>query len=422
MSAGVSVPAWLDPDDDRTARAAWSRLAEPGDAAAGRVVGALGAGPALLALVERPGELSLHLKDARAVAGWRVRLPQADPLRDLATVRRFGGSLVVPGDEDWPVGLGALGEREPFALWVRGPLAVAVAARRAVSVVGCRACSGYGEWVAAEFGAGCADRGVAVVSGAAYGIDACAHRGALSAGGATVAVLACGVDRPYPRGNEELIERIAALGAVVSEVPPGSSPTRWRFVTRNRLIAALAAVTVVVEAGWRSGASITAREASDLGREVAAVPGPVTSATSAGCHRLLREGAVCVTDVAEVLELLEPIGADLGEPAAARRPVAAAVHDGLDPLDLRVLDALPLHAAVDVARLGPTAGLDRATLLAALARLELRGLAVHAGSAWRRALEKPPKTLLGDRPPRPRRRSDTADRGAGGIERLFDSS
>lgn len=405
MTTGDRRPAWLDPDDDRTARAAWTRLAEPGDRAAARVVAALGAGPALLALIERPGELSLYLRDARAVAGWRVRLAQADPLRDLATVRRFGGGLVVPGDPDWPVGLTALGEREPLALWARGPLHLAAAVQQAVSVVGCRACSGYGQWVAAEFGSGCADRGVTVVSGAAYGIDAHAHRGALAAGGATVAVLACGVDRPYPRGNEELIERIAGLGLVVSEIPPGSSPTRWRFVTRNRLIAALSGVTVVVEAAWRSGASITAREAAELGREVGAVPGPVTSATSAGCHRLLREGAVCVTDVGEVLELLGPIGA--GNPTAP--PSApAAVQDGLDPVDLRVLDALPLHSPVPVERLAPTAGLDRGSVLAALARLELRGLAVTAGASgsgsgarWRRAAARSPERLLGPTTSRP---------------------
>ena len=230
------VPAWLDPRDDRVARAAWTRLAEPGDAAAGRVVSALGAGPALLAVVERPEELSLYLKDARSVAGWRVRLGQAQPLRDLETVARFGGSLVIPSDPDWPPGLAALGEREPFALWVRGPASPAVPVGRTVALVGCRASSGYGDWVAAEFAAACADRGVTVVSGAAYGIDAQAHRGALAAGGPTTAVLACGVDRPYPRGNEDLIERIAGSGAVLSEVPPGSSPTRWRFVTRNRLI------------------------------------------------------------------------------------------------------------------------------------------------------------------------------------------
>ena len=384
------VPAWLDPRDDRVARAAWTRLAEPGDAAAGRVVSALGAGPALLAVVERPEELSLYLKDARSVAGWRVRLGQAQPLRDLETVARFGGSLVIPSDPDWPPGLAALGEREPFALWVRGPASPAVPVGRTVALVGCRASSGYGDWVAAEFAAACADRGVTVVSGAAYGIDAQAHRGALAAGGPTTAVLACGVDRPYPRGNEDLIERIAGSGAVLSEVPPGSSPTRWRFVTRNRLIAALAGVTVVVEAGWRSGSSITAREANDLGRPVAAVPGQVTSATSAGCHRLLREGAVCVTDAAEVMELLAPVGVD----PAPRRVARPAVHDGLDPADLRVLDALPLRRPVDLERLAPTAGVAPETLRAALARLELAGLAVRVGPAWRRAPAPRPERLL----------------------------
>lgn len=407
IGAGA-VPCWLDPDDERTARAAWTRLAEPGDAAAALVVRALGAAGALLALVARPADLSVHLGDGRAVAGWRVRLAQADPVRDLATVRRFGGSLLIPGDHDWPGGLAALGDREPLALWVRGPLPLATATERAVALVGCRACSGYGEWVAAELAAGCVDRGVTVVSGAAYGIDACAHRGALAVGGPTVAVLACGVDRPYPRGNSELIERIVAAGAVVSEVAPGSSPTRWRFVTRNRLIAALGAVTVVVEAGWRSGASITAREANELGRAVAAVPGPVTAATSAGCHRLLREGAVCVTDAEEVLELMGPIGAQ-----PARSPVVrAAAHDGLDPLDLRVFDALPVRTAVELDRLLPTAGLEAATLRAALARLELRGLAEQVGLAWRRAPLKRPERLLGSRPPRARpggaSRSDSA--------------
>jgi DNA processing protein len=394
----LGVPDWFDPRDERVARAAWTRLAEPGDAPAARAIAALGAGPALLALVERPEELSVQLQDARPVARWRVRLSQTNPVRDLVTVGRFGGALLIPSDPAWPSGLAALGEREPLALWARGPLPPVVAVERAVALVGCRASSGYGDWVAAELAAGCADRGVTVVSGAAYGIDASAHRGALAAGGPTVAVLACGVDRPYPRGNEDLIERIAAEGTVVSEVPPGSSPTRWRFVTRNRLIAALAAATVVVEAGWRSGASITAREANELGRAVAAVPGQVTSATSAGCHRLLREGAVCVTDVAEVMELLAPIGFESALPPA----VAAAVHDGLAPDDLRVLDALPLQRPVELGRLIPTAGLDAATLRASLARLELQGLAVAVGSAWRRAPVRHPERLLGDRPSRSR--------------------
>jgi DNA processing protein len=382
MSLVETVPAWFDPDDDRTARAAWTRLAEPGDAAAGRVVRALGAGPALLALVERPGRLTQHLRDGRAVGGWQVRLPQADPVRDLATVGRFGGELLVPGDAQWPVGLGALGEREPLALWMRGPLPLAASVQRAVALVGSRASTGYGEWAAAEFAAGCADRDVTVVSGAAYGIDACAHRAALAVEGPTIAVLACGVDRAYPSGNDRLIARIAEAGALVSEVPPGSSPTRWRFVTRNRVIAALCGATVVIEAGWRSGALITANEAADLGREVGAVPGSVSSAASAGCHRLLRQGAVCVTDVGEVLELLGPLDAAV---AAAERSVPVALHDGLDAVDLRVLDALPVRRGVGLDRLAVTAGLAMAALPAALTRLEVRALAERDGSGWRRA-------------------------------------
>jgi len=169
-------------------------------------------------------------------------------------------------------------------------------------------------------------------------------------------------------------------GLVVSEVPPGSAPSRWRFVQRNRLIAALSQATVVVEAGWRSGASITAGEALRLGRDAAAVPGPVTSAGSAGCHRLLREGAVCVTDAAEIAELLAPVGA---EPAPERAGVPAE-HDGLDPLDLRVFDALPARSVVDVDKLAATAGIARGAVMAALGRLQLRGLAVVGNGRWRR--------------------------------------
>jgi DNA processing protein len=265
---------------------------------------------------------------------------------------------------------------------VRGPHDLGAASSRAVAVVGARASTEYGETLATEIGFGCAEQGVAVVSGAAYGIDAAAHIGALRADGLTVAVLACGVDRSYPQGNGALLDRIALDGLIVSEVPPGSSPTRNRFVHRNRLIAALASATVVVEAGWRSGASITAREAVDLGRPVGAVPGPVTSAASIGCHRLLREGAVCVTAVADVLELVDPIGAD--DPP--RRPRAArAIHDDLPEGDVRVLDALPLGRPVPESRLLNSAGLDRATVAASLGRLELLGLAERGPAGWRRA-------------------------------------
>jgi DNA processing protein len=220
-----------------------------------------------------------------------------------------------------------------------------------------------------------------VISGAAYGIDAAAHRGALAAGGVTIAVLACGVERAYPRGHDQLLERIAQEGVVVSEVPPGSAPTRWRFVKRNRLIAAMSSATVVVEAGVRSGAGITAREAANLGRHVGAVPGPVTSASSAGAHELLRQGAVCITGAGDVAELLAPMGEQLALPVRGdERP-----HDGLSEPDARVYEALPLRRGAPLASIASVAGLDDATVAAALGRLELLGLARHDPAGWRRA-------------------------------------
>jgi len=358
----------FDPEDPVLARVAWSRICEPGDADAYQLVAAAGPVAALRAA----------LNGTAGCRRWRVRLPDADPVRDLATLGRFGGRLLVPGAPEWPAALDDLGAWAPFCLWVRGPLQAAAACRRSVAVVGSRAATGYGEHLAALIGAGCAERGFTVVSGAAYGIDGAAHRGSLSGGGPTLAVLACGVDRSYPRGHERLIERIAADGLVLSEVPPGSAPTRWRFVERNRLIAAMSRATVVVEATWRSGALVTAHRAGELGRPVGAVPGLVTAPTSAGCHRLLREGvATCVTDAAEVVELAAPIGEFL-DPAAP---------DGefrLPPDDRRVLDSLPVRRAAALASLSRVAGLEQATVASALGRLELQGLAVREPAGWRR--------------------------------------
>jgi DNA processing protein len=359
----------FDLADERLALAAWSRLAEPGDVQARRLVARMGPGPALAQVLA--GESTKR---------WRTRVPDLAPERDLATLARFGGRLVVPGDDEWPSGVDALGDEAPFCLWVRGPLNLAQACFRAAAVVGARAATAYGERVARDLADGCAERGITVVSGAAFGIDGAAHRGALAAAGPTVAVLACGPDRIYPQGHAELIARIAEVGAVVTEVPPGSSPTRWRFIERNRLIAALAGVTVVVEAAHRSGAMGTAARAEKLSRPVGAVPGPVTSPLSYGTHRLLRDGAVCVTSAEEVAELAGRMGEFL--PVPVEPP--AAVHDGLDPVDLRVFDALPLRRGVDVRAVARGAGLDEGAVMAALGRLELRRLAAREGSAWRR--------------------------------------
>lgn len=363
------------------ARAVWSGLIEPGDGVAGALIELLGPVEAL-ALVERtaagrPVDLPVlasaaRERLARAIEGWAQRLEPGAAETQLRWLDRAGGRLVVPGSAHWPAGLDDLGPARPICLWVRGDADPG----RAVAVVGARASSAYGEHVTADLVGGLVDAGVAVVSGGAYGIDAVAHRAALAGDGRTLAVLAGGVDRPYPAGNARLLDAVAGAGGVLAEVPPGRTPTRHRFLQRNRLIAALAVVTVVVEAAWRSGALSTAGHAAALLRPVAAVPGPVTSASSAGCHRLIREGAVCVTDAAEVLELLD------GTPVAP--PDAATVTDGLGPHERIVYDALPVRDALAAEQLPRRTGLATPDVLAALGALELAGAVRSDGLRWRR--------------------------------------
>jgi DNA processing protein len=288
---------------------------------------------------------------------------------------------VVPGDEEWPVALDDLGDRAPLCLWVAGEAMLSDAVRRAVAVVGARASSQYGEVVAADLASGLGDRGWTVVSGGAFGIDAAAHRGALAVDSPTVAVLACGVDVAYPRAHEGLLRAVRAVGCVVSELPPGSHPTRLRFLDRNRVIAALGRGTVVVEAATRSGALNTAGHADQLSRVVMAVPGPVTSASSAGCHLLLRTlGASLVTSAADVVDLVAPVGEAPSE--AERGPDRP--HDGLDPVTLRVLEALPLRRRAAPDSVGRVAGLDAPTVLRALGLLAALGLAESHEGRWRR--------------------------------------
>lgn len=362
-------PLRFDPDDDLLARVAWSRLAEPGDTKIAALIEHVGPSAALHALVSR---------DVPWMARYLARLVDLDPHRDLAGLRGLAARVVRPGDAEWPVGLSQL-EAPPPCLWVRGPVPLDLLARRSVAVVGARASTAYGEHVAGEIACGAAERGFVVVSGLAYGIDAAAHRAAM-VGGLSVAFLAGGVDRAYPQGNDALMRALAASGAVASEVPPGSAPTRSRFLQRNRLIAAVSNGTIVVEAALRSGALNTARTAAALGRPVGAVPGPVTSASSAGCHELVRDGrATLVTDAAEVADLVGRVGDDAAPPGERRAdPV-----DDLDPITLRVLDALPVRAGRPVDRLCAVAGLDPQTVQSALGRLTLLGLAERHGQGWR---------------------------------------
>lgn len=401
-----SAPGWVD--DDRLAAAAWSRLVEAEDAVGAAVLHALGAVEAVrhvvtgTALPGSPGPGRARLE--AALHRWRVRLPDLDPERDVRAVQRLGGRVVLPSDPEWPPGLDDLGIERPACLWARGPLRLGPALARSVAMVGSRASTPYGETVAADLGADLASQGAGVVSGAAFGIDAAGHRGALSAAGTTVAVLACGVDRAYPLAHARLLERIAEEGLVVSEQAPGSAPMRHRFLSRNRLIAAMSGATVVVEAAWRSGALSTAMRAAGLGRPLGAVPGPVTSATSAGCHRLLREvGATCVTQAADVLELLVPLGqAPAGEPVVPPRE-----HDELDPELQRVLEALPLRVGRPVESVARVAGLAPVAVISALGRLAALDLAERVtaedGHRWRRRPPSRPRAL---EPRRPRTGTD----------------
>lgn len=390
------------------ARAALSRLFEPSDAVGLALVAVVGPEDALRIARHgiRPGtDVGRRVCEALGVepgrsnplddglARWAPRLRDLAPERDLATLERLGGHLVVPEEDDWPDALDDLQGTAPLCLWVRGKGRIPDAVRLA-ALVGSRDSTSYGASVSTDLASGLVSRGHTVVSGGAYGIDAQAHRAALATSGAgsdgdagppTIAVLACGVDRYYPAGNEELLRTIMERGLLISEVPPGSSPTRWRFLQRNRIIAALCAVTVVVEARWRSGALNTAHHAAGLGRPVGAVPGSVHSANSAGCHRLLRDGtAICVTDVDDVVELAGPLGS---EPLGDQAKTGAAPgrdHDGLTVPDLLLLDGLPVRASTTVDKLTQVAGLSAREVISGLARLELAGLAHRTNAGWRR--------------------------------------
>ena len=356
------------------ARLALSRLAEPGDEELGHLVDALGAERVLEQV--HAGRLQ-----SRRLALYLARLPALDVEADLAMATAVGARVVVPGSPEWPTALDDLGARRPVALWVRGAGDLAQLGRRAVSVVGARACTAYGEHVAAGIGAGLGDRGWTVVSGAAFGVDAAAHRGTLAVEGATVAVLACGIDLVYPGAHDSLLARIRESGAVVSELPPGCRPSKPRFLTRNRIIAALGRGTVVVEAAVRSGAVNTAGQAVDLSRELMAVPGPVTSAMSAGCHELLRtKGAHLVTDAADVLDIVGELGVD----ASPLRRGAVLPHDDLDELHLRVLEGLPVQRAVGPASVARVSGVDIPSVLRCLGLLAARGLAETVDGGWRK--------------------------------------
>ncbi|GIT79324.1 DNA processing protein DprA [Leifsonia sp. LS1] len=396
----VGAPVVADAGDAREtvrirmARAALGTMCEPGDLDAGALVAALGPVEALTAIVDDEdasrllqrigGTSSSARQRARldeALKRWRARGTLESGVRALEMAAHVGARLLTPEDAAWPDGLPSLGAGEPLALWVRGDPGRLAGLRRSIALVGARAATGYGEHVAMESSAGLGDRGFAIVSGGAYGIDGAAHRAALASGHVTVAFLAGGVDRLYPAGHSDLLRRVADTGLLLGELPCGSTPTRWRFLMRNRLIAASSAATVVVEAGQRSGSLNTAGHAAEIGRPLGAVPGPVTSPASAGCHRLIREyAATCVTTVEEMAELAGPIGAPGG--TAGDASADASVRNGADGDDLTVLAALSDACGLEPGDLARATGRPVRDVSAALGRLELSGTVRLTGRGW----------------------------------------
>jgi len=266
-------------------------------------------------------------------------------------------------DDRYPPGLTDATDA-PWALVGRGDLSLLcdLEPGAAVTVVGSRRASGYGRQVARDLARELTAAGLVVVSGLAFGIDACAHRGAIDAGGPTIAVLGCGPDTSYPAAHRSLWARIAEIGVVISELPPGATPWRWSFPARNRVMAALAGMTVVVEATARSGSLITADLAAELGRDLGAVPGPVTSRASAGPNELLAGGACVVRDAQDVLDAM--LGAGVRPRARGGPP--------LDPEQALVLAAVEAGATTADA-VATAAGLTADRAATALTRLELLG-------------------------------------------------
>lgn len=362
---------------DVVAAVAASVITEPGDAIWGECAAQADHATVVGALVE-----SATVEEFAAVLGlrpdaalrsawarWTPRISLNATVAALEHAAHVRARVLLSTDEQWPAGLFDLGPHVPNVLFVRG--SAELEWNRAIAIVGARAATGYGEYVAAEIAAELAASGCLIVSGGAYGIDGVAHRAALAEGEATVAFLAGGIDRLYPSGHTELLGQIAETGLLISETPCGTVPSKFRFLQRNRLIAAASQGTVVIEAGRRSGSLNTAGHAASIGRPLGAVPGPITSPASAGCHALLREAAAeCVTSAEEVREMVWG-------------PVEAPLIDYPAPELGRVRDALS-NRAQPLEQVAASAGLAVTETAGLLAEAELAGWASSEAGLWRR--------------------------------------
>ena len=395
--------------EERRARAIWTAIAQPGEPVVGQVIGHFGVMEALervkyladrlvqiddmmIRTVFQPVQLPASVAQ---IEGWSMRLRELNLEMEYQLLSRENGTLVVPGDAAWPAVVDNLGMVAPLALWVRGnPRALgALASEGAVALVGARCATHYGTDIAQEIAYELGERGIWVISGGAYGIDTAAHQGALASRGKTISVQAGGLGNLYPAMNARLFSQIQQTGAIVSESPPSQRPAKHLFLTRNRLISALSQVVVVVEAGQRSGAMSTANHGAEQGRQVAAVPGPVTSTASIGCHRLIREGAALVTNAEEIMELMFPLNAQdqkvfgagvaantagTGAAAASQRNSggqipAPSLFAGLTSDGVKVIDSLSKTAWKSIEQVARGAGLGTRTVQSELGLMELDG-------------------------------------------------
>jgi DNA processing protein len=356
---------------DVVARMALSTAFEPGNEVVGQLVAELGAPAA----VEFLASVETRARGLAVLARrWQEDNWVASAEAELELASRRGIEVIVPGVVTWPTQLDDLQERAPLALRVQGALRVRPSLARSVAVVGARAATRYGVWVAEELCAHLAAEGWCVVSGGALGIDAASHRGALAGAGPTIAVSAAGVNIPVPSSNDSLFARLYESGAVISEVPIGKHPNRRRFLVRNRVIAALTPVTVVVEAAMRSGALSTAREADAMGRSLCAFPGPTTSAMSAGCHDLIASGAArLVTSAEDVIDVA------LG---SGERNSDGERFMSIDLQEQQVLDSCADRSA-SPQQISRICGISIDAAAATLYLLERKGLVRQTARGWR---------------------------------------
>lgn len=380
--------------EELEAAVGWSIVSEPGDEFAGYLRATLGvsrslawiSAPQCQGLVKelheqgaaddgmrRFGDLELATKHAQE--RYLSRLKPTAVGQALRVLQANRGWFVLPSSDDWPASLNDLGWAAPPLLWGVGDRSKLEQLNRSVSVVGSRGATGYGEWATTEIVADLVSRDFSIVSGGAYGIDGMAHRAALMAKGVTFAVMAGGVNRFYPSGHEELLTQICSSGAVLAELPPGAAPTKWRFLQRNRLVAALGLVTLVVEAGKRSGSISTANHALALDRPVAAVPGPISSSASVGTNRLISQAnaelVMSGQDVAYLAGDKDQLNL-FGEP------------QDLGSLETRALDALGSRQKTQQ-KIASEAGLDQTEVAIALSNLLMLGLAAQRDGMWLRA-------------------------------------